>query len=108
HQAWKFAHSLHIPHQWHHHCADYVAALAESHIKILEGEDEIIWALAKNRRYSPKEGYLHLTNIHRPQQIDIWWKGMWKLKGPPRTRLLIWSILKHKIPTGDNLIKRGQ
>lgn len=32
---------------------------------------------------------------------------MWKLKAPPRTRLLMWSILKNKVSTGDNLSRRG-
>lgn len=108
HQACKSAHSLLIPHQWHHHWADYTVALIESCIRTLEGEDEIIWALTKNGQYSPKGGHLHLANIHKQQQIDIWWKGMWKLKAPLRTRLLMWSILKYKIPTRDSLIKRGQ
>lgn len=108
HHAWKSSHNLHIPHQWHQHWTTYTMALTESHVRILEGEDEIIWAITKNGWYSPKEGYLHLANKHRPKHTDIWWKGMWKLKASPRTRLLMWSILKNKIPTRDNLIKRGQ
>lgn len=32
---------------------------------------------------------------------------MWKLKAPPRTRLLLRSILKNKVPTSDNLARRG-
>lgn len=28
-------------------------------------------------------------------------------KAPPRSKVFMWSILKNKIPTGDNLIKRG-
>lgn len=108
HQAWKSAHTLLLPLHWHQPWRAYTLALTESHIHILEGEDEITWAIAKNGRYSPKEGYLHLANRHKPLHINIWWKRMWKLKAPlPRTRLLMWSILNNKVPTGDNLIKRG-
>lgn len=32
---------------------------------------------------------------------------MWKLKEPPQIILLLWSILKNKVPTGDNLSRRG-
>jgi len=76
HQAWKSAHSLLIPQQWHHHWEDYTATLTESHVRITEGEDEIIWEHAKNGQYSPKEGYLCLVDIHKPQPIDLWWKGV--------------------------------
>lgn len=73
----------------------------------MEGEDEIIWALVKSGRYTPKEGYLVLANPRKPLVILQWWKLLWKLKVPPRSRVLMWCILKNKIPTGDNLLKRA-
>jgi len=103
----EITHILHIPQQWEQQWVEYKAALTESHIRIVEGEDEIIWALAKLGKYSPKEGYLVLVETHQPQAIELWWKHMWKLEAPPRTRLLMWTILKYKIPTGDNLIKHA-
>lgn len=108
HQAWKTARSLLLPRQWHQSWHTYTSALQESHIRLREGEDEIIWAIAKSGRYSLKEGYLLLANNHKPQLIKSWWKDMWKRKAPPRTRLLLWSILKNKVPISENLIKRGQ
>jgi len=45
HEAWKSAHQLNIPPQWAHLWDDYTQALTEAHIRITEGEDEIIWAL---------------------------------------------------------------
>jgi len=81
--------------------------LIESHVRIVEGDNEIIWAHAKNGIYSPKEGYLCLTSVHQPQDIEQWWKNMWKLKAPPITRLFMWTVLKKKSPMGDNLIKRA-
>ena len=44
--------------------AEYIATLTESHIRTIEGEDEIIWALAKSGKYSPKEGFLVLSETH--------------------------------------------
>lgn len=85
--------------------SDYTIALTESNIRILEGEDEIIWAPAKHGRYSPKGGYLVLMDSHRPQICDTWWSSMWKLKVPPRSRLLMWTIMKNKIPIWEKLIK---
>lgn len=78
-QHWKMTRSLNTPQHWRQHWEDYTATLIESHIRIVEGEDEIIWAHAKNGIYSPKEGYLCLANIHRPQVVEHWWKNLWKL-----------------------------
>lgn len=43
----------------------------------------------------------------RPPICETWWSSLWKLKAPPRTRLLMWTIMKNKIAIGDNLIKRS-
>lgn len=83
HQAWKSTHSLLLPLQWHQAWSTFTTTLMESHIRLREWEDEITWAIAKNGRYSPKEGYLQLANRHKPQHTETWWKGMWKLKAPP-------------------------
>lgn len=70
-QAWKFGHALQIPQPWMQYWVYYIVALTESHIRILEGEDELILAPAKHKRYSPKEGYLVLMDSHRPQIYGI-------------------------------------
>jgi len=38
----------------------------EAHIRITDGDDEIIWALAKSGRYTPKEGYIVLAESQKP------------------------------------------
>eukprot|EP00253_Pinus_taeda_P028743 PITA_28743 len=105
-QAWKLAHVLHIPGFWHQVWEGITEALTQSHIRITEGEDEIVWAYAKNGRYSPNEGYLKLMEHNRPEHVQQWWKTLWKLKAAPRARMLFWTILFNKIPTGSNLMKR--
>eukprot|EP00253_Pinus_taeda_P032607 PITA_32607 len=107
HQAWLNVHNLAIPAQWHNAWTDYTEALSQAHIRLTEGPDEIIWALAKNGAYSPKLGYLTLIEPIRPPIIHPTWKALWKLKSAPRTRLLLWNILLDKIPTGTNLMKRS-
>ena len=32
---------------------------------------------------------------------------MWKIHSPPKTRLFLWCVLENKVPTWDNLQKRG-
>eukprot|EP00253_Pinus_taeda_P030204 PITA_30204 len=106
-QAWLNVHHLAIPAQWHNAWNEYTAALSQAHIRLTEGPDEIIWALAKNGTYSPKMGYLTLIEPTRPPIIHPTWRALWKLKSAPRTRLLFWNILFDKIPTGTNLMKRS-
>lgn len=72
----------------------------------MEGEDELIWAPAKHGIYSLKEGSLVLMDSEKPPICESWWSCIWKLKAPPKTRLLMWTILRNKILTGENLRKR--
>lgn len=65
-QAWKSAHHLNIPQIWHHRWETYLSALVESHIRITEGDDELVWAQAKHGIYSPKEGYIYIYVDHHP------------------------------------------
>eukprot|EP00253_Pinus_taeda_P032224 PITA_32224 len=106
-QAWHNVHNLAIPAQWHYAWIEYTEALSQAHIRLTEGPDEIIWAMAKNGSYSPKLGYLTLIEPIRPPIIHPTWRALWKLKYAPRTRLLFWNILFDKIPTGTNLMKRS-
>ena len=81
--------------------------LLKAHIHIIDGDDEIIWGLEKSGRYTPKEGYLVLAESRKYQILHTWCKHLYKQKAPPRSRLLMWCILRNKIPTGDNLMKHS-
>lgn len=43
HQASRTAHQLNLPPRWHQAWQTYREALIESHIRIIEGPDELIW-----------------------------------------------------------------
>lgn len=103
-QAWKIVHDLNILQRWQQEWRDYTKALTEVHIKITEGDDELIWAFAKHGVYSSKIGYQVLMESHKPPSSEQWWKHLWKLKAAPWTRLFMWSILRNKVPTGANLM----
>lgn len=66
HQAWRSAHQLTIPPHWHNLWEEYTQALSKAHIHISDDEDEIIWALSKFGRYTPKVGYLVLAESRKP------------------------------------------
>eukprot|EP00253_Pinus_taeda_P018856 PITA_18856 len=69
-QAWKTAQELHIPRHWRQDWENFTEALTQVHIKIMQEEDEVIWAFAKNGKYSPKEGYQKLIQHFQPEIIQ--------------------------------------
>eukprot|EP00253_Pinus_taeda_P029778 PITA_29778 len=106
-QAWKSGLALNIPLQWQQQWRLFITALMEPHIRITEGEDELIWAFAKNGNYAPKIRYLVLMEPLKPPDSETRWNLIWKLKAATRTKLLLWSILNNKVPTRANLMKRS-
>lgn len=82
-------------------------ALLESHVCIIEGTNELIWVHVGHGIYTPKDSYLVIQASLTPLVLIDWWKLIWKLKAPPRTRLLMWNILMNKTPTRSNLMNRS-
>ncbi len=102
-QGWKSADALHLPPQWHRDWQEYIDALIESHIRILEGPDELRWSMDDNGIYTPKAGYLTISSHRQPENPLDWWHLIWKINAPSRTRLFFWCVLSNKVPTGDLL-----
>eukprot|EP00253_Pinus_taeda_P030816 PITA_30816 len=105
--AWATQRALEIPEQWQNEWWAYTDALTQAHVRLTEGPDDIIWAIANHGLYSPRLGYLKLMEAFKPPSILPIWKDLWKLEAAPRTRLLMWNIIFDKIPIGTNLMKRS-
>lgn len=108
HQAWKNSAQLNLPQRWHDAWSEYCAALMESHVRISEGSDEIIWHLADSGRYTPKEGYVHIIWQRKPEVLERWWNSLWKLSASPRSKIFTWCVLRNRVPTGEHLMRRAQ
>lgn len=106
-QAWLTDWQWNLPYEWNEDWKSYIQVLIESHIRLREEEDELIWAISKTGQYSPKLGYNKLIEEKNPDSHRSWWSAIWKLQAQPRNRLLMWNILANKIPTGSNLMKRA-
>eukprot|EP00253_Pinus_taeda_P014695 PITA_14695 len=78
-QHWKFAIQINIPPLWHQDWLEYINVLSESHIRIKQGQDELIWYHSENGVYTPKSGYLTLISHKVPDTISFWWNSVWKL-----------------------------
>lgn len=106
-QAWITDRQWQLTDEWYSNWKGYIQALTESHIKLHEAEDELIWAHAKSGYYAPKYGYYKMIEAKKPDMLKSWWSDIWRLQAQPRTRLLMWNILADKLPTGSILRKRA-
>lgn len=57
--------------------------------------------------YTPKEGYIKLSTEVDPREEVWWWRPLWKLKCPAKTKLFMWYVLENRVPTWDTLQKRN-
>lgn len=72
--------------------------------------DRVVWFPTKNGIYSVKTAYhLAMNNLvnasHLYEEGD--WLLIWKLKAPPRVKLLLWRACRDCIPTRGQLQSRG-
>ena len=106
-QAWITDQQWQLTEEWSIIWKEYIQALIETHIRLREEEDELIWAVSKSGQYVPKLGYYKLIEDKNPDSHKSWWTAISHLQAQPRTRLLMWNILADKIPSGSNLRKRA-
>jgi hypothetical protein len=85
----------------------YITSLKRSQIRLRDYEDELIWDLTTSGIYTPKDGYIKL-NLDLVQREPVWWwKKIWKLACPTKSRLFMWNVLTNKVSTWDILQKRN-
>lgn len=106
-QKWLSAESIGFldPHEittWN----GYIAILKSSHVRLPDADDCLIWILSKTGKYSPEEGYGELIN--REVESVWWWKVIWKMKCPLKTKIFSWFLLSGKALTWDVLCLRDR
>ena len=84
----------------------YLAILKSSIVRFSNDDDALVWNLSKTGQYSPKEGYTQLMN--RDMELLWWWKVLWKLKCPLKTKIFYWFLLSGKALTRDVLLLKGR
>ena len=68
-------------------------------------EDRLVWKHSHDGNLSFKDAYLFQSNT--AVSPPAWCKYIWNIAIPPSKSLLLWRILQDKLPTDDQLIKRG-
>jgi hypothetical protein len=80
---------------------NYTRALKLAHIILVDREDEMVWDFDPFGAYTPKMGYVHLNLDLHHRESEWWWKGLWKLNFPPKSKLFLWCLLVKKVPTWE-------
>lgn len=65
--------------------------------------------------FSVKSGYKvdqvrvfhQLPSSSKGDQRRSWWSGLWKMNIPSKIKIFLWRACLDRLPTGDNLVKRG-
>ena len=85
----------------------YIRELARANILLTDQEDTLVWEADPGGVYTPKAGYLCLSAGVEQRDEDWWWRPLWGLKCPAKTKLFMWCVLNNKVPTWDVLQKRS-
>jgi hypothetical protein len=67
-------------------------------------EDKLWWIPSSKGSFEVSTFYQVLSP---PESIPFPWKGIWRIKAPPRVAFFAWMAAKSKIPTIDNFLWRG-
>jgi hypothetical protein len=102
-QGWKSTTSLELNIEESAELEVYLTTLKFSQIRIREQEYELVWDINDSGIYTPRKGYLHL--IQETSQVEplLWWKKIWKINDPAKSKKIWWSVLSNKAPTWDIL-----
>jgi len=107
HQRWRRADSLGLADQEKEYVEAYIRTLIHSNIVLNDEEDSLVWEEGPGGNYSPKAGYIVLSSEAEQREHVWWWKPLWKLDCPAKTKLFMWCVLENKAPSWDNLQKRS-
>jgi len=81
----------------------YNRALQVGHVRITNRGDKLIWQFNPHGSYTPKVRYIHLNIDQAQQNRALWWKGVWKLQCPLKSRLFLCCAIKNKLSTWDRM-----
>ena len=78
----------------------YLAILKASHVRLSNNADILVWNPSKTGKYTPKEGYVHLLQDRIGLELSQWWKVLWKLKCPLKSKNFCWFLFLERHSLG--------
>ena len=99
---------------WRRNLFDHENALAVSFMEDITSisiqryvKDTMVWKAEPTGVYSTSSAYrLMLTTNALASDVRIF-KSIWKMKIPPRAAIFTWRLLKDRLPTKGNLVRRN-
>ena len=70
-------------------------------------KDTMMWMAVPSGVYTTKSTYSLLMNPSTTSSDGKIFKTIWKLKIPPRAVVFFWRLIKNRLPTRDNLLRRN-
>ncbi|XP_065620529.1 uncharacterized protein LOC136063704 [Quercus suber] len=95
---------LRDPNDWEMGEVDEFLRTLGSNLPRSELGDRMRWMLTKKGVFDIRSFY---NKLRCPLPIIFPWKGIWKVKAPPRVSFFVWTATWEKIRTGDILRRRG-
>ena len=91
-QSWIRVDDLNLPEQDKRELEIYIANLYQLQTHLWDREHALIWDADPAGRYTPKAGYIKLSADGVQGDLIWWWKALWKIKRPPKTRVFMWCF----------------
>ena len=98
-QSWRRANSLGLRARETVYVETYIRELVRAHIILSDQVDSLVWEAAPGGDYTAKAGYLLLSAGVEQREEVWWWRPLWRLKCPAKTKLFMWCVLNNKAPT---------
>ena len=71
-----------------------------------EDKDMLVWSGDQSGAFSVKSAHLNLCHQHEGSSKEVF-SRLWEAKAMPKAMVTAWGILLGRLPTFDNLIRRG-
>ena len=105
---WYTAEDLHLAGEWVEKWSDFVQGLSHGGIKIHNTEDTLLWLQnPKNGMVTANSAYELIVSRNLPLAHHSFYTQIWHFSIPQKIKRFIWLVIKNKVNTWDNLIKRG-
>jgi hypothetical protein len=66
-------------------------------------DDELVWKKSPHGVYTPKLGYTALSVDLLQEEPSWWWRGLWKLKAPLKSKTIhVDNTIKQSTNLGQN------
>jgi len=102
-EAWKWRRSMFA---WEEEQLGELCFLLQNVILQVDKEDKWIWKLEKSNAYTVRSAYT-CQSAQLPVVDPVELKLLWQKIVPLKVVVFVWHLLRNRLPTKDNLLRRG-